>query len=212
MSARNLEFTGAGFDGFNLASETQRDGAPLLADKIARIEAEAVENKQQCTFLAADSYRIREVRAQVVHDSAEIETAPRILNAPAASVLFWREIVENHPMFDPEKEAACVVMLNRRSAVRGWHFLSLGTATAALVHPREVLRICLVAGACAFVVMHNHPSGDPSPSAADLNATRNLREAARAVDLSFVDHCIIGRVAADPRCQGFYSFRGAGII
>ncbi len=60
--------------------------------------------------------------------------------------------------------------------------------------------------------LHNHPSGDPSPSAADIQLTRQLREAAAAVDIPLLDHVIIGRRGADPLGRGYYSFREAGLL
>ena len=59
---------------------------------------------------------------------------------------------------------------------------------------------------------HNHPSGDPAPSSADLQVTRRLREAATAVDIELTDHLIIGTKASDPTGRGFYSFRDAGLL
>jgi DNA repair protein RadC len=59
---------------------------------------------------------------------------------------------------------------------------------------------------------HNHPSGDPSPSAADIQLTRQLREAATAVDIPLLDHVIIGLRGADPLGRGYYSFREAGLL
>jgi DNA repair protein RadC len=67
-------------------------------------------------------------------------------------------------------------------------------------------------GATAIVCAHNHPSGDPAPSAADIQATRLLREAARAMDIDLLDHVIIGRSECDPRAVGYFSFRGAGML
>lgn len=55
-------------------------------------------------------------------------------------------------------------------------------------------------------------SGDPAPSAADIQLTRQLREAAKAIDVELTDHIILGRAAADPRGLGYYSFRGAGML
>ncbi len=60
--------------------------------------------------------------------------------------------------------------------------------------------------------LHNRPSGDPSPSAADIQLMRQLREAAAAVDIPLLDHVIIGRRCADPLGRGFYSFRDAGLL
>ena len=59
---------------------------------------------------------------------------------------------------------------------------------------------------------HNHPSGDPAPSSADVQVTRQLREAARALDIELLDHVILGQPAADPRGLGWYSFRQAGLL
>ncbi|HRJ48868.1 MAG TPA: JAB domain-containing protein, partial [Opitutaceae bacterium] len=64
----------------------------------------------------------------------------------------------------------------------------------------------------AVVCAHNHPSGDPAPSAADVQITRLLREAARTVDIQLLDHVILGRPEADPAGRGYYSFREAGVL
>jgi DNA repair protein RadC len=88
-----------------------------------------------------------------------------------------------------------------------------GTATAALAHPREVFREALRHNATAIACVHNHPSsGDPAPSAPDVNVTRQLREAAKAVDIELVDHVIVGRPEADPLGLGYFSFRQAGML
>lgn len=105
-----------------------------------------------------------------------------------------------------------VLCLNRRNRLRKRVEISSGTATAALAHPREVFRSAIRESASAVVCVHNHPSGDPSPSAADIQLTRQLREAAVAVDIPLLDHVIIGRRGADPLGRGYYSFREAGLL
>jgi DNA repair protein RadC len=105
-----------------------------------------------------------------------------------------------------------VLCLNRKNRLLKRVEVSSGTATAALAHPREVLREAIRECATAVICAHNHPSGDPAPSAADLHLTRQLREAAKAVDIDLIDHVIVGRAGADPSGQGFYSFREAGIL
>jgi len=60
--------------------------------------------------------------------------------------------------------------------------------------------------------VHNHPSGDPAPSAADVQVTRQLRDAAKAIDIELLDHVIIGRAGVDPTGLGYFSFRSAGIL
>ena len=87
-----------------------------------------------------------------------------------------------------------------------------GTATSSLVHPREVFREAIKLNATAVAVVHNHPSGDPAPSRADIQITRNLREAAKTIQINLLDHVIIGRKANDPQGLGYYSFNDAGLI
>jgi DNA repair protein RadC len=90
--------------------------------------------------------------------------------------------------------------------------ISLGTLTCTLVHPREVLRAAIVASAAAIICGHNHPSGDPAPSAADIQLTRQLREACVAVDIPLLDHVVVGERDGDPMGKGYYSFREVGLI
>ncbi len=112
----------------------------------------------------------------------------------------------------PLAEAFYVIVLNRRNRPLGRHRISVGTATAALAHPREVFRIAVLASASSIICVHNHPSGDPSPSASDIQLTRQLREAGQALDIPVLDHVIIGNVLDDPLNRGYYSFREAGLL
>jgi DNA repair protein RadC len=105
-----------------------------------------------------------------------------------------------------------VLCLNRKNRLIKCVEVTSGTATAALAHPREVFRTAIRESASAVVCAHNHPSGDPAPSAADVQVTRQLREAAQTVDIQLIDHVILGRPSADPLGRGFYSFRSAGMI
>ena len=111
-----------------------------------------------------------------------------------------------------EVEKFWVLCLNRKNRLLKRVEITSGTATAALAHPREVFREAIREAASAVVCVHNHPSGDPAPSAADMQVTRQLREAARAVDIALLDHVILGRVACDPLGRGYYSFRAGGLL
>ena len=104
------------------------------------------------------------------------------------------------------------ICLNRRNRLIKMVEISSGTATATLAHPREVFRAVIREASSGCVCVHNHPGGDPSPSASDIQLTRQLREAAAAVDIPLLDHVIIGRRNADPLGRGLYSFREAGLL
>src|SRR5256886_938454 len=71
--------------------------------------------------------------------------------------------------------------------------VSEGTLSASLVHPREVFKPAIVESAAAVILLHNHPSGDPTPSREDVRLTRQLVECARLLDLRLHDHVVIGR-------------------
>lgn len=111
-----------------------------------------------------------------------------------------------------EVEKFWVLCLNRKNRLIKRVEITSGTATAALAHPREVFRVAIRESASAVICAHNHPSGDPAPSAPDLQVTRQLREAAKAVDIELLDHVIVGRTSTDPQGRGYFSFREAGML
>jgi DNA repair protein RadC len=146
-----------------------------------------------------------------------MEIARRVASHPAgeAPLLNRADLVDSflQPIAQGlQVEKFWVLCLNRKNRLLKRVEVSSGTATAALAHPREVFREAIRECATAVICAHNHPSGDPAPSAADLHLTRQLREAAKAVDIDLIDHVIIGRTGADPLGRGFYSFRESGIL
>ena len=83
--------------------------------------------------------------------------------------------------------------------------ITRGTLTSSLVHPREVFRAAIAEAAAGVVVVHNHPSGDPAPSADDRQVTRQLVEAGRLLDLPVYDHVVVGG-------DRYFSFAEAGLL
>lgn len=108
---------------------------------------------------------------------------------------------------DPTVESFICVPLNRKNMPFGRVLISKGTASSCLVNPREVLRPCILSNACGFIVAHNHPSGDTAPSRADIQVTRQLREAAKTMGIDFLDHVIVGDAYSET-----YSFAEAGLV
>jgi DNA repair protein RadC len=146
-----------------------------------------------------------------------IEIARRMMKQPnsAAPLLNRPELIAEY--MAPYAKALMVekfwvLCLNRKNRLKKLVEVTSGTATGSLVHPRETFRAAIQHGATAVAVVHNHPSGDSSPSSADISVTRRLREAAQAIDIELVDHLILGEKAADPTGIGFYSFRNAGLL
>jgi DNA repair protein RadC len=108
-------------------------------------------------------------------------------------------------MRDLVQEEFRVLMLNTQHAVVRELVVTRGTLDTSLVHPREVFRAAVAEAASAVILVHNHPSGDPSPSHEDRDVTRQLVEAGRIIGIPVMDHLIIG----DAR---YVSFVEAGLL
>jgi len=103
------------------------------------------------------------------------------------------------------KEHFLVLCLNARRQLLRIETVSVGTLSASLVHPREVFSPAISHGAAAVVAVHNHPSGDPSPSAEDREATRRLQRAGELLGIPLADHVIVSE-------SSFFSFRESGLL
>ena len=114
--------------------------------------------------------------------------------------------------FGLEVEKCWVLCLNVKHRLLRREEITSGIATASLLHPREVFRPALRHGAASVIVAHNHPSGDPAPSKADLDMTRRLADAAKILGVTLADHVILGRAEADPTGRGRFSFAEAGLL
>ncbi len=106
-------------------------------------------------------------------------------------------------------EAFQVLLLNTRKKLIRVEDVSEGLIDTLLVHPREVFRAAIVANAAGIVLLHNHPSGDPTPSEADIKVTRDLIRAGQLLKIEVVDHVIIGRASAE-RAKDYSSLRELG--
>lgn len=91
-----------------------------------------------------------------------------------------------------EREVFCVAFLDNHNKVIDCEEMFYGTINQAIVHPREVLKGVLCHNAAGVILAHNHPSGDPTPSPADISITQHLQEALKLIDVILLDHLIIG--------------------
>jgi DNA repair protein RadC len=108
------------------------------------------------------------------------------------------------------KESLRAVLLDTRYHLIRTELISTGSINESIAHPRDVFRPALIYSAYAVIVVHNHPSGDPSPSQTDHNLTRRLAEAAELLQIKLLDHIIIG--APTDRQAGYFSFKEAGVL
>ncbi len=108
------------------------------------------------------------------------------------------------------KESLRVLLLDTRYRLLETKEVSLGSVNESIAHPRDVFQPAVAASAYALIVVHNHPSGDPSPSSADHSLTRRLAEAAELMQIKLLDHIILG-APAENRAP-YFSFKEAGVL
>jgi DNA repair protein RadC len=132
-------------------------------------------------------YRLKLATWTVVREPGQ--ASPRILSQPENVALLAADFLR---AADDDKEHFWAIFLNAQNHYLMHTEVSVGTQTASLVHPREVLGPALREGAAAVILVHNHPSGYPTPSREDIRLTRQLREAGRLVDVAVHDHIVIG--------------------
>ena len=107
-------------------------------------------------------------------------------------------------------ETLRVALLDTRLQATRFLTLSEGNLNATVAHPRDILHPVILHRAYGFLLVHNHPSGDPSPSRADRELTRRVAAAASLLQVEFLDHLIIGK--ASERNEGYFSFRDSGLL
>jgi len=111
-----------------------------------------------------------------------------VLSGPAEVYAAFGPLME-----DLHREVFRIALLDAQNGLLRDRVISEGTLSASLVHPREVFKPAILESAASVILLHNHPSGDPTPSREDIRLTRQLVECARLLDLRIHDHVIVGR-------------------
>jgi DNA repair protein RadC len=159
----------------------------------------------------AELARVGGIGPQAVRDLALLrEFAIRLSRTEACqrpAIASWTALVAyvRTALAHQPREQFRALYLDKRNVLLRDEFVAEGTIDHAPVYPREVVRRALALSACALILVHNHPSGDPTPSRADIEMTRKIVDAARVLDLQVHDHLVIGR-------QGTASFRQLGLM
>jgi DNA repair protein RadC len=139
----------------------------------------------------------------------ELPMAQPLVDTPERAYEFHREHVQPAPWYDTDKEAFVALFLDTRRRICGFALIALGSLDTVCVHAREVFRPAIIHGTSAIIMMHNHPSGDPTPSEADIRVTRDLIRAGQLLKIEVLDHVIAGRQTPE-RSQGYVSLRELG--
>jgi DNA repair protein RadC len=166
-------------------SRSGRD--PRGAYPVVSVSAmELNETPKTAREITSKEYKLIALRECVLPESMQM------CDTPDKAADYWRMNVVTCAYFNPECECFAVLLLNTRRRVKGHQLLTIGTLDTILVHPREVFRVAVIAAAAAIVLMHNHPSGEPQPSEADIKVTRDLIRAGQLLKIEVLDHVIMG--------------------
>ena len=91
-----------------------------------------------------------------------------------------------------DREEFVVLLLDVKNKLLGFHVVSVGSLTSSVVHPREVYKVAILGNAASLILLHNHPSGDPTPSNEDLQITNRLCQIGEVLGIKVLDHVVIG--------------------
>jgi len=185
----------------------QRDIKPLAKELIARFGSFA-------EVVAAAPARLAEVKGMgaaaitelmVVHAAASRLARGQLHKRPVLSS--WSSVIDycRTAMAYADKEQFRLLFLDKRNRLIADELQQVGTVDHTPVYPREVVKRALELSATALILVHNHPSGDPTPSSADIQMTQEIIEVARSLGISVHDHIIVGK-------EGHASFKGLRLI
>lgn len=165
-------------------------------------------------LLAADATSLTKVDGMGESSAAAIRIVQAVLTRRLQGEVMrrpvlsnWQALIDylNADLAGRTIEQFRVLHLNTRNELINDQKMAEGTVDQAAVHVREVIRGAMEAGATAMILVHNHPSGDPAPSRADIDMTRRIADAAKRLDIAVHDHVIIG-------AKGHSSMRAMGLI
>jgi DNA repair protein RadC len=210
---RFLTDMGAGFSDYELVelllflAHPRTDVKPLAKDLIARFGSYA-------DLMAASPAEIKEVRGagdstvvalKSVQAAAIRLARDQVLSKPVLSS--WMQLVDYCyvAMAREKREQFRILFLDKKNVLIADEVQQTGTVDHTPVYPREVVKRALELDASALIVVHNHPSGDPDPSADDIEMTREIQETAQRLGIVLHDHLIIGR-------KGHSSFKSLGLL
>ena len=120
---------------------------------------------------------------------------------PSDVKIVWDNEITKSAIFEPEKEMFFVLMTNIRHRIINYNLVSMGSLDNCFVSPREVFRPAIASAAHSIILLHNHPSGDTSPSCEDISITQKLVEAGKLLGVPVLDHCIMSSLVNNIECS-----------
>ena len=183
------------------------DVKPLAKQLLARfgslgavLAAEAEALKQVRGVGEAVALDLRLVQEAALRASREVVARRPVISSWSALLAYVKAALAHEP-----REQVRILFLDKKNQLIADEIMGQGTVDHAPLYPRELMRRALELSASALILVHNHPSGDPTPSSADVDVTRQIIEAGRSLRIAVHDHLIVGR-------DGVASFKALGLF
>ena len=181
-----------------LRSGTRRKSVLRIAEEIlARIKEQGLVGMVHISVAElAKIDGVGKVKAATLQAAIELARRLAVQQSAKIQMITGPEDVARYAMphyrFE-QKEHFAVLLLNTKNHVISMPEVSVGSLSASVVHPREVFRAAIDHAAAAMILLHNHPSGDPTPSREDIAVTERLVKAGKIMDIPVLDHVVLGR-------------------
>lgn len=190
-------------DAFNLSPEMGVDGARVQAEKEKR-----AADKASAAALQTALPEVQPAKGKCYPGAGEFgiirlrEIAPPherpMVDTPDRAASYYRQHIETSPRHQATVENFAVVFLDTRRRAVGHQCCASGTRDTLLTSPSDLFRAAMLCNAAAVVLAHNHPSGDPTPSEADIRVTRDLIRAGLLLKIEVLDHVVMGHSKGHP--------------
>lgn len=163
-----------------------------------------MQNIEQDLFAPRPMIEVKIVETRVC------EPIARAASNPEKIAEAWNTHVTGASWYGAGREHLVAFGMDTRHNITELFLIGIGTLNECTAHPRDIMRGAVIANCYAMALLHNHPSGDPTPSEADRALTRRIREAADLMQIQLLDHVIVGQ----PRDNqpGYFSFREHGLL
>lgn len=180
-----------------LRTGTKQDSAVRVAERLLKL----YEEQGMAALASASPQELSKVKGigtvKAVTIAAAIEIGKRLASWESSGRTVIRSPKDVADLLMPRlryerKEQFQLVLLSTKNHVLSMPVISVGSLNASIVHPREVFKEALQVSAASMILVHNHPSGDPTPSSEDIGLTRDLVQAGKLLSISVLDHVIIG--------------------
>ncbi|MQA91970.1 MAG: DNA repair protein RadC [Gemmatimonas sp.] len=145
-------------------------------------------------------YRIPIYQVRLVRDGSQPSARKKVVS-PSTAARVLQQYLDG-----ADREHFVALLLDTQNQIIGIHTVTIGTLDASLVHPREIFKPAILANAASVILAHNHPSGDPTPSAEDRTVTRQVVAAGTTLGIEVLDHVIVGGP------HRYHSFRESGLM